>query len=419
MAAHAKLSPSSAHEWMNCPLSITMKELYEHLDPHRYSVANAQGTIKHHVIERCLNENLDPYHFVDTEFRLGDLREEDDAMPQEWQDYTYEFTEDDADTMMIALDEIDSYPGERFIEYRVDTSKYCGPNQFGTLDLAVIIPVRKGVVDLLIWDNKFGRVAVNPFENMQMSLYGLCFWENIVSKMDVRVRRVIIRVWQPLVVGAGGRWVTTLDYLEDFGEKVKKAAKKALGENPKANPGPVQCEYCIGAKTGKCEANYKWNRDVLIAAFAEGEEIDDLIENDEVPCFKFNGVSPKERTWLIDNFPMFKRFIERLENQAFRDAYYGTDVVPGKKLIYGNRPRRKYRNAVRAEGRIVASIGEERAYTKKLISPAQLEKEVGKTKIGDYEDIIERGEAKLVLVDEHDSRPRVKSIREMFEEGDD
>ena len=39
--------------------------------------------------------------------------------------------------------------------------------------------------------------------------------------------------------------------------------------------------------------------------------------------------------------------------------------------------------------------------------------------MGEYADLIERGEAKLILVDENDSRPRVKSIREMFEDDED
>ena len=40
----------------------------------------------------------------------------------------------------------------------------------------------------------------------------------------------------------------------------------------------------------------------------------------------------------------------------------------------------------------------------------------GKKEIRDFDDIIEQGEAKLVLVDDRDARPKVKSVRDMLNE---
>lgn len=417
--AHAKLSPSSAHQWLNCPLSIKMRERYSHLDPNRYSVPAAQGTIKHAVIENCLRTGIDPYRFVGLELRLGDYREGDEDMPQEWADYIYEFTEDDADTLMDALDEIDDFKGEQHIEYRVNLSKYCGKDQFGTLDLGMIIPLDDGWVDVLIWDNKFGRVPVSAVENSQLCLYGLGFYENVVKPRQelekFRIRKFIIRIWQPYVKGAGGEWEISLKDMLKFAEYVKPRAKLALATNPKANPGPEQCEWCIGSKLGKCEPNIEYNKKIMKAMFAEGEDLDDLVETDQMPCLKFNGVDPVMRSWILDNFAMFSKFVDRLENEAFEDAYYGRPV-PGKKLVKGHRPRRKYRNTETAVPIIVARLGDEKSFTKKLLSPAQLEKAVGHKNMGEFAELIEQGEAKLVLVNQYDSRAGVKSIREMFED---
>ena len=415
-ASHAKLSPSSAHEWLNCSMSIWMKEQYGHLDPHRFSAANAQGTIKHAVIEKCLREDIDPYGFVGQEFRLGDYRENDEEMPEEWREYRYEFTEDDADTIMGALDEIDAIGGDRVIELRVDLGHIL-PDQFGTLDLGIIIEHADGWVTIIIWDNKFGRVAVTPVENDQLMIYANGFYHNLVKpRFGKKVRKIVLMIFQPTVKGGGGEWSTNLPDLIEYGRYVESRGRNVMDREPEANPGHVQCKYCIGAKLMKCEAYVKWNTDTIKSLFTKGEEMDDLIERGEPPCLKFNGVDPKMRSWIIENFPMMKRFVERLEDDAFEDAYSGANPVPGKKLVYGNRSRRKYRNQEAAEKRIVDRLGEEAAFTKKVIGPAQLEKAVGKKEIRDFDDIIEQGEAKLVLVDDRDARPKVKSVRDMLNE---
>ena len=411
--AHAKLSPSSAYSWLLCALSIKMTEMYGHLDPNRYSIANAQGTIKHAIIEDCLRRDVDPYSFVGMEMRLGDFREEDEDMPQEWADYIYEFTESDADTIMDALDEIDTYEGERFIEYRVNLSRWL-PDQFGTLDLGIITDHGDGSCSVVIWDNKFGRIAVSPVENVQLMLYGLGFWDNEVRPRFERVRSFKLVIFQPSVRGGGGDWETSLIDLLDFAKFVKFRGKLALAENPKASPGAKQCEWCIGAKLLKCRAYVEWNRATLKAMLADDEDLDGLVDAGEMPCLRFKGVDPKFRTWLLENGPMFVRFMERLEESAYQDAYLG-NPVPGKKLVLGHRPRRKYRNVARAEERLTEEMGP-RAYTKKLISPAQLEKIVGKKRMDEYADLVEVGEPKMVLVDENDTRPRVPSIREMLME---
>ena len=58
MAWHARLSASQTKDWFNCPGTIALKEMFPVDDP---SGAAAQlGTCAHTLIERCLEEGVDP-----------------------------------------------------------------------------------------------------------------------------------------------------------------------------------------------------------------------------------------------------------------------------------------------------------------------------------------------------------------------
>ena len=166
-----------------------------------------------------------------------------------------------------------------------------------------------------------------------------------------------------------------------------------------------------------CDRFHLFRIDLIICLLADqdfpGIDLDDLVEKDQIPCMKYSGVDPVMRTWILDNFDMFNRFVERLAEQAFTDAYYGRET-PGLRLGYGNKSRRKYRDIVEATDIVIDEVGEDKAFTKRLIGPAQLEKLVGRKRMVELGDIVQVGKAKLILVPEGDSRPRVPSIRDML-----
>lgn len=60
MAAHAKLGPSGAHRWLQCPASIKMCDGL----PSTTSEAAEIGTLCHELAELCLNGGHDADYFT-------------------------------------------------------------------------------------------------------------------------------------------------------------------------------------------------------------------------------------------------------------------------------------------------------------------------------------------------------------------
>lgn len=384
---HARLAPSSAAMWARCALSPRMVEQFGDDDENEYS---AEGTILHDIMERCLVEEVAPYKFVGEVFRHGG--------------YEVEFTEDDADMLAEGIDMIDSIPGKLFVEKRVKLDRWM-PGQFGTLDVGIV-----GKRRITIWDNKFGMVPVSPIENYQLRLYALGFWYYIARQLtDVTDFRLII--WQPRVSGGGGFWDTTLDDLLEFGVEMKFAAKRTYEANPKANPGPVQCQYCPGAKHRKCTAYHEYNLRTVIQDF---DDLDDNIEHGLPPRMPIKGMTPERRSYLLEHRPMIEKWFERLHAEAIDDAYAGRPV-PGKKLVLGRHPPRRWKDKEEAEKRLSQLLRDD-AYNRKLKSPTQAEEELGPRGYERVAGLVDRGEPKPILVDERDARPAIPGLMELFDD---
>lgn len=384
---HARLAPSSAAMWARCPLSPTMVEEYGEDDDNEYS---AEGTILHEVMERCLVREVEPYRFVGQVFRHGD--------------FELEITEEHADMLAEGIDMIDAIPGKLYVEKRVRLDRWM-PGQFGTLDVGII-----GKRRITIWDNKFGMVPVSPVENYQLRLYALGFWESIARhETDVTDFRLV--VWQPRVSGGGGFWDTTLDELLEFGVEMKFAAKKTEDPNPTAVPGPIQCEYCPGAKSGKCSAYHQYMLNLVVHDF---DDLDANIEDGVPMNFPRYGMTPERRSYILEHRAMISKWLERLHAEAIDDALAGRPV-PGRKLVLGRHPPRKWKDRKIAEERL-RELVQDRAYNLRLKTPTQVEEELGPRVYEEIVDLVDKGEPKPILVDERDARPAIPSLIDLFDD---
>lgn len=158
MSAHALLSPSSAHRWLNCPLAPRLEATL----PEKTSPYAQEGTLAHSVCEITAKKHFNKIKSVEYTRELKSLKE--DSL---WDDEMLKT----ADTYVEHLAErAMRFKNEPYItfEVKVDIADYA-PEAFGRCDC---IMFSDDV--LIITDYKHGKgVPVTAEENPQMMLYAL------------------------------------------------------------------------------------------------------------------------------------------------------------------------------------------------------------------------------------------------------
>ena len=156
---HAKLPPSSAERWINCPGSVALSA---QLPPPGSSPYADEGTLAHAVAELKLRRNIGEITPKQYDKELAKLQEN-----EYWCGEMDEATDFYADTVIEHLAAAGS-DAELMIEQHFSLDKWV-PESFGTSDAVVIGGSTIEVIDL-----KYGKgVKVNAEHNAQLRLYGL------------------------------------------------------------------------------------------------------------------------------------------------------------------------------------------------------------------------------------------------------
>lgn len=388
---HAFLPPSAASRWLRCPGSA---HLIASLELDESGIAAAEGTILHSFCEDILRDGTDVADYI------GETRKHGS--------YSYTLTEEDAEAIQAGVDIIDTIPGRLYVEKRVKLDRWL-PGQFGTLDVGIVSNRA-----IHIWDWKWGYIPVSPVENEQLRLYAIGFWENIAKKVT-NARRFVFHIWQPRAPRGGGVWECDLDDLLEFAAEVKEKGHYAMDPNAPRVPGPVQCQYCDGAIARVCDEYDNYHISLL---FDDFEELDELSERGLPPRMpRGKKLTPERRSFIIENWSAIEKWYERIYADALSDALRG-EPTPGLKAVDGRLPARKYKDPDDPDliRELERHLGDD-AYVRKLVSPAQAEKLLGKE---EYDEIISprlvRRISSPVLVPERDSRPALPTLADLFDD---
>lgn len=398
--AHSPRGPSGAHRWRKCARSVIEEEGL----PDEAGMEAAYGTVFHEYAALCLEVGLDPHVFV--------------GAPCDTDKGTLYFDRQMAENMLTGLDYVRdtaAEPGsELFVETQVDLSPWLGPDEFGTADVGIInVPKRK----IVGFDWKYGAgEPVDPKWNDQVILYLLGFWHTVAAArfegVDPAEIEVTINIEQPRAPGGGGVWYTNMAVLLREGEQIRKDADKTRDPNAVATPGTKQCKFCKAAKANTCKARAEAALDMFDA------KLDDVDEYAEIgatlPLPKPKALTPEQRTYILLNADLITGWLKALHAEAYDDAMKGRPV-PDMKLVYGRNPARAWRDADKAKPTLERAFGDD-AYTRKLLSPSQVEEKVGKKEYkARFDKHVNYGDPKPELVPLTDRRDPIPNLQAKFD----
>lgn len=360
--AHALLSASSAHRWLACPPSAVAAEAY----PDQDTEFTREGTAAHEVAEKVARWLLGG-----KAIRLDELPEDSD---REMLDHGRSY----ADYIQEQLKSDDAIV---LLEQRVDFSPWA-PDGFGTCDCILI----QGDT-LTIIDYKYGvGVAVSAVDNPQMKLYALGALNDYGIALDVS--RVEMHIYQPRINNISRAELTVDELLAWADKTVKPIAQKAIKGKGTYSAG-TWCKFCPHA--GRCRT--------LTKTCTEYVETHSL--RAAVPV-----LAPHEVAEVLAMEPLVTLWLKRVKAQALTTLLDGGEV-PGWKVVEGKMGNRKWSDELRVADTLQAAGYNKEEYTEtKLLSPAAMDKALGKKKAAELLDgLIDRAPGAPTIVPETDKRP--------------
>lgn len=362
--AHALLSASSAHRWLECPPSAVANEAY----PDQETTFANEGTLAHEVAEFMARNG-----YYSRQDAKDGVTVEMVECAKEYADYIDEHKKSNEAIVLL--------------EQRVDFSPWV-PDGFGTCDCIIIQDET-----LTIIDYKYGQgVMVSATDNPQMKLYALGAMNDYGIALDVK--KVEMHIFQPRMNNISTDSLSVEELMKWAEKTVKPTAEKAIKGKGKYAPGE-HCRFCQHA--GKCRALTRLCTEYLDT---HGLRV-------ALPV-----LAPHEVADVLRMEPMVTLWLKKVKEQALTTLMNGEEL-PGYKLVEGKLGNRKWKD----EGEVAATLAplySKEEYTEtRLLSPSQMDKAIGKKKVAELLDgLIERAPGAPTIAPITDKRPAYDRLAE-------
>lgn len=369
--AHALLSASGAHRWMNCTPSAVLESQF----PDTTSEAAKEGTLAHEMAEAKLQHlfNTQDYRKAKLTRTLNKIKKDELYQPE-----MDGYTDDYVTYVRKSAMEFEKSPYIA-IEKRLDLTAYI-PDGFGTADCVML-----GERTLHIIDLKYGKgVPVSAENNEQLMIYALGALE--AYKMLFAIDTVKISIVQPRIDNTNSSEYTVKELME-FGDKVRHYADIAIKGDGEQSPGDW-CRFCRARQ--QCRARADKNIELAF----EIDKKPPLITNEEVGEYLRKGEDVAK--WLSE-----------LQDYALAECLAGRDV-DGYKAVEGRGSRTWTNMDAAFEAIIEEGTNEAMLYERKPLTLAQVEKLMGKAHFADVAgEYVVKSPGKPTLVPSTDKREAI------------
>lgn len=383
MTAHAILSPSSAHRWLECPPSAVLESKF----PDRRSESAQEGTFAHKWAEVQLRHFLgqDPSETV-FDKTISEMKNDDFYNPG-LENYVDEYVDVVTNKFMEAQER--DRGADLLLEQRLDFQKWV-PNGFGHGDAVILADGTMEIIDL-----KYGRnVKVEAQNNPQLRLYALGAYQELCYLYDID--HVAMTIVQPRNGGESSETLSVNELLA-WGDSIKPIAEIAIKGGGEFKAGE-HCQFCRAAE--RCKKLAEYQMEIAKHDFKDP----DLLSDEDIA----------EILSKVDGLVSWASSVKKF---ALKEAVQNNRKWPGWKLVEG-KSCRTITDEEKAAGYLTkAGYADNQIWKpKELYGLTALEKLVGKKKLADLlEPVIAKPPGKPTLAPESDKRPEWNSASEDFE----
>lgn len=385
MSSHSRLGPSSAERWTNCAGSVALSETVPKQPSSEFA---AEGTVAHGLAEKLVTGKIDQLALASM---IGQIVKEDgfeieitDEMIEAAVEYNDLIDHDSAEFQTTSKGGVDVH---HEAEIRV-CAKSIDPDLWGTADYLLFQKGKK----LVVYDFKYGKgVEVSPVENKQMGIYAIAAMDTITGSAYDEVELVIV---QPRTTNPVRRWVTPAGWLKEFREELKAAVAATRVENAPLTAGNW-CRWCPAKPM--CPKLHETVQEQAMVEFSAEPH-----PTSPMPSAAL--LTAEQLARVLTWEEPIEGFLKSVRERA-KDLLSSGAVVPGFKLVDG-RSTRKYIDERKVVETFAPVLGQDKLYEpRKVLSPAKLEKLVGKGKL---DDLTEKTWGVKSVAPESDPRPAVQ-----------
>ena len=375
---HAKLSPSAAERWFNCPGSVVLSADI----PESSSSYADEGTKAHGLAELMLKDQPRATGY-----------------PAEMRD-----------NVRVYVDHVKALADGPDIILQVEQQVKVSDDCWGTADALIWNPKLK---TLYVRDLKYGAgVAVEVTNNLQLKIYALAALLTAGYPAEV----IDVGVVQPRIPHADGTArskeylaVDLIDFHADLLDAIARVRQaetngdlylKFKSSKPEAaaeweskylHPTVKGCQWCPSSAT--CPKVKLLAQETAKQAFTVA-----TVDNGGVRSY-----DPEELADTLDKLPILEAWIKNVREFAYAEAEKG-HAIPNYKLVE-KRPSRKWRDEQEAADAL-DMLGID-CFEKKLMTPAAVEKTLPKDQKNLLEQLTVKESSGHTLVHESDTRPAV------------